>query len=99
VAYYKNLATGFASASSAMKELTNKLPPGASDYCNYIFSVAENSAKAAKVVGDYTTRLINEFKEFDKALAKVGEKNSALNISLERPPKGIKSSDSWVNMK
>jgi hypothetical protein len=35
-----------------MKEITGKLPPGASDYCDFIFSVAENSAKAAKVVDD-----------------------------------------------
>ncbi len=79
VTYYNNLATGFSAASTAMKELTNKLPPGASDYCDFIFSVAENSAKAAKVVGDYTTKLINEFKAFDKALAKMGEKNSSFN--------------------
>jgi hypothetical protein len=79
VTYYNNIAQGFASASSVMKEITGKLPPGASDYCDFIFSVAENSAKAAKVVGDYTTKLINGFKAFDKALAKMGEKNSSFN--------------------
>jgi hypothetical protein len=80
VDYYRKLATGFASASSAMKELTNKLPPGASDYCNFIFSVAENSAKAAKLVGGYTTNLINEFKEFDKVHSKMGAVGTAKQV-------------------
>ena len=82
VSYYNNIAKGFSSASSAMKEITGKLPPGASDYCDFIFSVAENSAKAAKLVGDYTTKLINAFSAFD-----------SLQSSLES--RKVTSGDIW----
>jgi hypothetical protein len=80
VSYYNEIAKGFSSASSVMKEITGKLPPGASDYCDFIFSVAENTAKAAKVVGDYTTKLINAFSAFD-----------SLQKSLEK--RGVKAGD------
>ena len=69
------------------------------DYYEFIFTVAENTDKMAQIVYDYVEDLEKAMKELDKELDKMGEKNSSINASMARPPKGKESSDSWVGGK
>jgi hypothetical protein len=49
-----------------MKGITSKLPAGMSDYCNYIFTVGEKAGLMAKMVSDYTKKIIDGIEEVKK---------------------------------
>ena len=56
--------------ASVLKSFSSKLPPGMRDYYEFIFTIAENTNKMAKVVYDYTGRLEKTMEELDKDVSK-----------------------------
>ncbi len=62
------------------------------DYYEFIFTVAENTDKMAKVVYDYTTKLENAMAELDKDSKSMGEKNSKFNVPTQISNKTIPGS-------
>jgi uncharacterized protein (DUF736 family) len=58
------------------------LPAGASDYLEFVFTVAEKTGKFAKIVGNYSERIVREFTAYEK-----------LQKAIEK--KGNKLGDTW----
>ncbi len=54
--YYYKVAQEASKIASDLKSFSNRLPMGMRDYYEFIFTVAENTDKMAKVVYDYTTK-------------------------------------------
>ena len=71
--YYYKVAQKASKMASAFKSLSDKLPPGMRAYYEFIFTVAENTDKMAKVVYDYTGRLETAIKQLEKDVRKSQE--------------------------
>ncbi|MFA6716267.1 MAG: hypothetical protein WCS27_12880 [Victivallaceae bacterium] len=77
--YYEKAGILFSEASSAMGLVTSILPRGASDYCDFIFTVAKNCVEAVKIVSEHTEKILKLCKEIDELIKGVGEKYSKFN--------------------
>ena len=64
--YYYKIAQKASAMASELKKLSGKLPPGMRDYYEFIFTVAENTDKMAKVVYKYVEDLEKAMKECDR---------------------------------
>jgi hypothetical protein len=80
--YYMNLAEKFAKVSGVLKGVSSMLPAGASDYLEFVFTGAEKTGKFAKIVGNYSERIVREFTAYEK-----------LQKAIEK--KGNKLGDTW----
>ena len=58
--------------ATVFKSLSSKLPRGMREYYEFIFTIAENTDKMAKVVYDYTGRLEKAMEEAYKDSQKTG---------------------------
>jgi hypothetical protein len=74
--YYLGLAGEFSKVATSMKSITRALPRGASDYCEFIFTVAENGVKAAKIVSKYSGEIIKRAVALDELGKKAYGKQS-----------------------
>ncbi|MCP3967673.1 MAG: hypothetical protein GY750_20700 [Lentisphaerae bacterium] len=66
--------------ASTLKNLSGKLPRGMREYYEFIFTVAENTEKTAKVFYGYVSKLEKEFENIDNelksgAFSKISERN------------------------
>ncbi len=68
--YYRNIASDFSKLSSVLKGISGKMPPGAREYCEFIFDVAKKTEAAAKIVDNHTKKIIDLTKEMDGLLKK-----------------------------
>ena len=77
--YYEKAGILFSEASSVMGLVTSILPRGASDYCDFIFTVAENCGEAVDIVGDYSKKIIDLTNEtmgmFEEAASIIAKRN------------------------
>ena len=55
----------FTDAASVMKTVTGVLPRGASDYCDFIFTVAESCKVAIAIVSNHTEKVLKKIAEIE----------------------------------
>jgi len=99
--YYKRAGKIFSDASSAMKVVTSILLRGARDYCDFIFTVAQDCYVAVEIVSKHTEKILKICKEIDVLIEGLGEKNSKSNISTQIGNKTIPGSpeDGYIGYK
>ena len=71
--YFREIGDDFISVASAMKSISNYLPPGARTYCDFVFTAAEVCKGAFEVVDNYAEKINTLAKEaFDSLGNAVG---------------------------
>ena len=93
--YYKNAGKLFGEAAEVMKIVTSFLPRGASDYCDYILTVATRCGDAITIVSDYSKKIIDLTNEVMGELEKAGDYRARSNNVYRVGVENIKNLDTY----
>ena len=79
--YFREIGDDFISVASAMKSISNYLPPGARTYCDFVFTAAEACKGAFEVVDNYAEKINTLAKEAFDSLGKTVRGNEKNHLS------------------
>jgi tetratricopeptide (TPR) repeat protein len=92
--YFNGISEDFVSITSNLKMLSSALPPGASDYCDFIFEAASACQVAFKIVNEHAKK-INELSK--KAFDELGKAVMGNEVNARSGSQTEKMKDTGIN--
>ncbi len=81
--YFKDVAAEFGGLCDDLSSVAEAMPPGAKEYCQFIFKGAQAILASVKIVDDHVKKIIDATKYLDKFRDVMGSKDVKANTGSE----------------